>query len=388
MLRRVTMFACVLTVLLLETAATWATTYTITDLGSLGATSGVLNQPYGINNAGTVVGRSSNTAGQLRSFSWTNGTITDLNPLLTYYGGTGVGQAYAVNSSGYVTGMSKTAIANHAYLYNPNNSLSIDLWPNSYDGTGMPPGPDPSAGYSINDSNQIVGQNGALHAFIYSGTISQVDMQLSGLLSSLPGNTGSGSTAYGINNAGIVAGSYTASSGLMPFLYNGVAASQLPLFTGGTAGEAKFINSLNHISGLGTYSDGLKYGYFYNGTTAYKLGTLGGSSGGITSQVRGMNNNDVLVGQTYSGTTGKAVIFNLDGTLMNLSTLPEVTAAGWSTLTAATGVNDQGWIVGWGTHNGLTNSGFLLKPVPEPSTLLLASAGLLGLVAYAWRKRK
>ena len=26
--------------------------------------------------------------------------------------------------------------------------------------------------------------------------------------------------------------------------------------------------------------------------------------------------------------------------------------------------------------------------VPEPSTLLLAAAGLVGLLAYAWRKRK
>jgi hypothetical protein len=207
------------------------------------------------------------------------------------------------------------------------------------------------------------------------------------MLSSLPGNTGSGSYAYSINNAGWVAGSYTGST-QMPFIYNGTTVSVPPLFTGATAGEAKFINSSNHVGGLATYSDGLKYGYFYNGTTAYKLGTLGGSTGGITSQVRGMNNGDVLVGQTYSGTTGKAVIFNLDGTLVNLSNLPEVTAAGWSTLTAATGVNDQGWIVGWGTHNGLANSGFLLKPTPEPSTLVLTAAGLLGVLAYAWRKRK
>jgi hypothetical protein len=27
-------------------------------------------------------------------------------------------------------------------------------------------------------------------------------------------------------------------------------------------------------------------------------------------------------------------------------------------------------------------------PVPEPSTLALAAAGLVGLLAYAWRKRR
>ena len=29
-----------------------------------------------------------------------------------------------------------------------------------------------------------------------------------------------------------------------------------------------------------------------------------------------------------------------------------------------------------------------VAPTPEPSTLLLAGTGLLGLLAYAWRKRK
>ena len=30
----------------------------------------------------------------------------------------------------------------------------------------------------------------------------------------------------------------------------------------------------------------------------------------------------------------------------------------------------------------------ILTPVPEPSTLLLTATGLLGLLAYAWRRRR
>jgi hypothetical protein len=62
----------------------------------------------------------------------------------------------------------------------------------------------------------------------------------------------------------------------------------------------------------------------------------------------------------------------------------------------ANDVNHSGedWIVGWGTYDGVEH-GFLLTPsvytpvpTPEPSTLLLVATGLLGLLAYAWRKRK
>ena len=33
-------------------------------------------------------------------------------------------------------------------------------------------------------------------------------------------------------------------------------------------------------------------------------------------------------------------------------------------------------------------SGAGFSPVPEPGTLTLLAAGLIGLIAYAWRKRK
>ena len=50
-------------------------------------------------------------------------------------------------------------------------------------------------------------------------------------------------------------------------------------------------------------------------------------------------------------------------------------------------VNNSGQIAGYGTYDGVMNA-FLLTPTPEPSTLLLTGAGLMGLLAYAWRKRR
>ena len=60
-------------------------------------------------------------------------------------------------------------------------------------------------------------------------------------------------------------------------------------------------------------------------------------------------------------------------------------SSGW-TLTDATAINDDGWIVCDGT-NGHT---FLLTPVPvpEPSTLVLLAIGALGFLAFAWRRQR
>ena len=56
----------------------------------------------------------------------------------------------------------------------------------------------------------------------------------------------------------------------------------------------------------------------------------------------------------------------------------------------ADAINNAGSIAGT-LFNGTTYQAFaLLAPlsVPEPLTLLLAAAGLVGLLAYAWRKHK
>jgi hypothetical protein len=52
-----------------------------------------------------------------------------------------------------------------------------------------------------------------------------------------------------------------------------------------------------------------------------------------------------------------------NGRMIDLSSLPEVKAAGWSELTNAMGINDHGQIVGYGLRAGELRN-FLLTPEP------------------------
>ena len=70
------------------------------------------------------------------------------------------------------------------------------------------------------------------------------------------------------------------------------------------------------------------------------------------------------------------------------SGLSATNLSGWN-FQYAEGVNNSGEVVGYGTLNGVGHAFALLNyPVPEPLTLVLLAAGLFGLLAYAWRKRR
>jgi hypothetical protein len=61
-------------------------------------------------------------------------------------------------------------------------------------------------------------------------------------------------------------------------------------------------------------------------------------------------------------------------------------------MNSITAIDDSGDVAGFGTDgSGHTNQAFVIMhaiATPEPSTLFLATMGLVGLLAYAWRKRK
>jgi probable HAF family extracellular repeat protein len=115
-----------------------AQTFTVTDLGAF-IPNGVVN-PFGINDAGTIVGEAQN--GPFHAFSYSNGVLTDLGPL-----GGNVSTAYGVNDSGTIVGTAYTASSGeYAFSYSGGVMTSLG----SLGGTE-------SQANAINGSGTIVG---------------------------------------------------------------------------------------------------------------------------------------------------------------------------------------------------------------------------------------
>jgi len=188
-------------------------TYTITDLGTLGG----FSYGYGINDLGQVTGESTNSNGADYAFLYSSGTMTNIGNGSTY-----VPSGWGINASGQVsaTGLDATNDQSHAFLY------SAGTWTD----LGTLPGDNFSYGNGINDSGQITGQsgviNGSYHAFLYSaGTMTD--------LGTLPG--GNSSVGNGINASGEVTGSaYTVTDGFShAFLYSAGTMTDLGTLPGG-----------------------------------------------------------------------------------------------------------------------------------------------------------
>lgn len=104
-------------------------------------------------------------------------------------------------------------------------------------------------------------------------------------------------------------------------------------------------------------------------------------------------------GTYLAGVTNNKTLF--PGSAWTLGSTP---AAGtWNTVTTTFTTGDSGGVIGedimvrFGTAGGSSAPGFrgafdnvilTASPIPEPSTMMLVLTGLIGLVCYAWRKRR
>ncbi len=113
-----------------------------TDLNTLG---GMNSVGKSINNKGQIVGYSSRADGSISPFLWSNGTMTDLNSLITDSGWTLVPgsklEKIAINDNGQIAATGIKNGERHALLLTPVNSCSVQV---TREGQGdLPWGPKP-----------------------------------------------------------------------------------------------------------------------------------------------------------------------------------------------------------------------------------------------------
>jgi probable HAF family extracellular repeat protein len=323
-----------------------ATSYTITDLGSLGL--GV-SDGYAINANGLVAGGSylsttytttcppdypspkKCTHHPEHAFLYSNGQMTDLGAL---GGNNSVGQA--INLSGQVAGGADTNKGvQNAALWNGKKTVDLGaLAPLSSATTSFAAG--------INDSGQVVGLYGtnASQAFLYSnGTITDLPQP------SFTGGLGCGADA--INNTGQIAGVCWPSTDTAELVLwqNGTVTDLGTLGTPGTVifPEAMSINSNGQIVAWIQTSTGAPDGFLYSNGTLTDLGTFAATA---------INDNGVIVG----GPT-----IDSGGTMQNLNTL--IPAGSPYQIQNATAINNNGQIVANATYipTGQTHA-LLLTP--------------------------
>ncbi len=153
---------------------------------------------------------------------------------------------------------------------------------------------------------------------------------------------GQQSAGLGINNAGTVCGwAFTASGSMLPALWNGGTGTALATL-GGASGTAWGINDAGTVVGDSWLSSGDDHATLWSAGSVRDLGTLGGAS----SVAYDINNSGQAVG-TAKDSSGRdrAVSWGLGGA----TDLSGLSGGQWTT---ASGVNDSGQVILWGTPLG------------------------------------
>jgi probable HAF family extracellular repeat protein len=320
-------------------AAAATTTYTITDLGSLGGGS---TTGLAINASGEVTGDS--VSSQLvqvpcppqqyggprecfahpdHAFVWSNGTMTDLGTL----GGLD-SQGVAINGSGEVVGYSagKDTRTGGEFLWDGRKMKSLSA---------------PAFAYGINDSGQIAGQcrnpmflqgytcvvsNGAITALPESDPAIECLYINTIIPATVP-------AAVAINNNGQVLGNcYNSARSDVAVVWTSDTPTVLPTLGGGSA-DGTAISSNGQVVGTSQTSTGAEDGFLWSNGTMTDLGS--------NFSPAAVNASGVIVGgqSVYSG-----------GTLQNLNNL--IPPGSGYQIQSATGINDNGQIVANATTSG------------------------------------
>lgn len=344
------------------TCACAAPTYTLTDLGTGGASD--------INTSGKVVG---NDGASPWYYDGTNRTKLPVIPTLILQPIPGEfpvdvtpSVAWAINDNGRIIGEGFSPGPPPQPGQPPSNFTGF-----IYDGsgTGIMVGDYGVHGpYGVNSSGTVVGNN-----FIYAGTSA---ISLSG---------GFNVRAWDINDAGLAVGELVApgTGWSSAVTFDGTGASTL--LNLGTVGTSFGVRTAS--AALGVNASGQVVGYVLDaGSSPFPKVSLPflyangsaivlGSFGGLTSQANDINTAGVIVGSSMvADGTPHAFVFT-GGALTDLNGQIASGGTGW-VLNSANAVNDSGVIVGEGTKDGVAHA-FMLKPATDnlPPAINLSPTG-------------
>lgn len=337
--------------LLLVVQTTLGLNYDIVDLGTLGGTESRAN---GINSIGQVVGRSNVSGGGHHAFLYTGGAMTDLGTLGGVYS-----EAFSINDAGQVVGQANLLGSSYfkAFLWQSGTMTNLGTL-----------GGVSSSGRSINLSGQVTGDatitGEYARAFRYEG----------GSMSSLGLPAGyTASAAYGINNSGVIVGWLETTGIRRAFLWSGTM-TELGAVAGYPKTYAFAVNTAGHVVGRATDdAESSAVAVLWNGGVATTLGTLGGSGPQIGAYA--LNNTGAVVGESMTSGGQLCAFIWRSGEMTDLNTQVDPNL-GWE-LTRATGINDLGQVVGYGTKSGQTRA-FLMTPDANDPNAGQQFPGVLG----------
>ncbi|MBT9494233.1 MAG: PEP-CTERM sorting domain-containing protein [Paucibacter sp.] len=363
---------------LLPAAQAAAPSYTIVDLGVIG--SGTASQAFGASpDGGIVVGRSFASQTQI-AYSWTSqGGMVALPNL--------AGRKYAtandVNSAGLAVGTSAVTSFGSAPL--------PVMWSNgAVSALAMPQGFTSGSANGVNAAGVIAGTVG-------SGSVQRAVLFSAGGSSLITATAANGSlmtSAFGINDAGLVVGigidpnNAAVNVGMVYDSVTGVM-STVGALAGANAAINFAVSNSGYVVGTSSINQGSGNPFIWSASTG--MVAIGLPEATSQGSARGVNDQGWVVGN--AGGQYSVPFLYADGATYSLQSLLSA-GSGWdlstNTSASAMSIANNGSIVGTVVHNGQTHAYqmTLVSSVPEPESWALMLGGLSVLGGLARRRRQ
>lgn len=319
----------------------------------------------------------------------------------------------AINNNGTIVGTAYSGDHQRAWQWNEQSGMS-QVYGFGYDDT---------IANDINDLGYIAGsftENGVSKGYRYKNGAWWH-------LSPIPGQ--SESSAWSINNLNQVVGisdfaSDARATGWLPILPD-TPGFALPSYGNQEESSARALNDLGESVGSANLAGTKRATIFHNNNTLFDLHGLLPVG---TSFSLAHDNNEIgwVVGQYTNSNNGYGFVFNLELGMVTVGEASDQTSlvainengqavgsnglveavlwhsstgrqnlndlidpnSGWN-LKSARDINDNGWIIGQGTFNGVSTT-YLARPteaVPEPASLSIIAIGIGALAARTRRKK-